>query len=76
MTNKFIELPVFEYPYRNFSMVSNQFINIDWIVRAYTSDSREYENNTFIELNRKSNACEPIRIALPYNEVVRLIKIA
>lgn len=73
MNNKFIELPVYEHPYRKSSTVNNQLINTDYIIRVYISDTYEYRHDTFIETTRQFNVNEPLRIALEYSEVVNII---
>ena len=73
MNNKFIELPVYEHPFRRNGSVSDQLINVDYIIRVYVSDSYEYRSDTFIETTRQFNLNEPLRIALEYSEVVNKI---
>lgn len=67
---KFIELPVYEHPFRKSCNISYQLIRIDSIVRIYSSENQEYNSDTYIELIRQFNTTEPIRIALPYSDVV------
>ena len=73
MRNNFIELPIYEHPYRKTSMVNNQLINIDYIIRIYISDNYEYRSDTFIETTRQFNVNEPLRVALEYSEVLNII---
>ena len=70
---KFIELPVYEHPYRKYCPVDKQLINIDYIIRVYNSHNHEYDSDTFIETTRQFNVNEPLRIALNYDEVVKII---
>jgi len=75
MKSNFIELPVYEHPYRKSSVSNYQLINVDYIIRVYISDTYEYRNDTFIETTRQFNTNEPLRIALEYSEVIDKIKL-
>jgi hypothetical protein len=70
---KFIELPVYEHPYRKYCPVEKQYINVDYIIRVYHSNNYEYDSDAFIETTRQFNVNEPLRIALNYDEVVKII---
>ena len=70
---KFVQLPVYEHPYRKYCPVDTQYINVDYIIRVYNSNNYEYESDTFIETTRQFNVNEPLRIALNYDEVIKII---
>lgn len=73
MKNKFIELPVYQHLYKKSGFVTDQLINVDHIIRVYSSDNYEYIGDTFIEINRQNNTNEPLRVALEYTEVIHKI---
>lgn len=75
MKSNFIELPVYEHPYRKSMSYNEQLINVNSIIRVYVSDNYEYSGDTFIELTRQFNANEPLRIALAYDDVVNKIRL-
>ena len=70
---KFIELPIYEFPFRKACNITNQVINTDYIIRIYPSSDYEFGNETFIELTRAFNKQEPIRTSLSYQEVFKTL---
>jgi len=70
---KFIELPIYEFPFRRACNITKQVINTDYIIRIYPASDHEFENETFIELTRQYNKDEPIRTSLSYQEVFKTL---
>lgn len=70
---KFIELPIYEFPFRKACNITKQVINTDYIIRIYPSSDYEFGNETFIELTRGFNKDEPIRTSLSYQEVFKAL---